>query len=64
MLRRIWEDVPCDVGPVRAIVTALGIPPVIARLLCQRGFDTPEAAERFLAPGLSQLHDPYALLDM
>jgi len=64
MLRRIWEDVPCDDSQAAAIVDALGIPPVIARLLCQRGLHAPADAERFLHPQLSHLHDPYALLDM
>lgn len=64
MLRRIWEDVPCDAVRVSAVADALGVPPVIARLLCQRGFSTPEDAERFLTPSLSQLHDPFALVDM
>lgn len=64
MLRRIWEEVPCDAGHVVAMADALGIPPVIARLLCQRGFHTAADAERFLDPQLSHLHDPYALLDM
>lgn len=64
MLRRIWEDVPCNDDDAARVSTTLGIPPVIARLLCQRGFATPEDAERFLAPSLSQLHDPYALTDM
>jgi single-stranded-DNA-specific exonuclease len=64
MLRRIWEDVPCDDSQVAAVVDALGIPPVIARLLCQRGFHTAADAERFLHPQLSHLHDPYGLLDM
>ncbi|ODS59432.1 MAG: single-stranded-DNA-specific exonuclease RecJ [Acidobacteria bacterium SCN 69-37] len=64
MLRRIWEEVPCDAGPVAAVVEALGIPPVIARILCQRGFSTPEDAGRFLEPSLAQLHDPYTLVDM
>lgn len=64
MLRRTWIDVSSDVADVTAVADALGIPPVIARLLCQRGFATPEAAHRFLAPDLSQLHDPFALADM
>ncbi|HWB30186.1 MAG TPA: single-stranded-DNA-specific exonuclease RecJ [Vicinamibacterales bacterium] len=64
MLRLVWEDVPADVDRVSAIATSVGVPPVIARLLCQRGLDTPDAAIRFLSPALSQLHDPYLLLDM
>lgn len=64
MVRRIWEPLECDAAQVAAVVDALGIPPVIARLLCQRGFATPADAERFLSPSLSQLHDPYDLRDM
>lgn len=64
MLRRIWEDVPADDERVTAVAVAIGVPSVIARLLCQRGFDAPEAAARFLAPSLSHLHDPYRLTDM
>jgi single-stranded-DNA-specific exonuclease len=43
---------------------ALGIAPVVARLLCQRGLGDPEDAARFLSPSLDQLHDPMALADM
>lgn len=64
MLRRIWEDVPTDAELTERVGAALGVPPVIARLLVQRGFTTPETAERFLAPDLSQLHDPFLLSDM
>jgi single-stranded-DNA-specific exonuclease len=32
--------------------------------LCQRGFDDPERASRFLNPRLDHLHDPMALADM
>jgi single-stranded-DNA-specific exonuclease len=64
MRRTVWEDVPVDAGRVQAAVAALGVPPVIARLLCQRGFDDPAQAQRFLAPELSQLHDPYLLTGM
>jgi single-stranded-DNA-specific exonuclease len=46
------------------LAVALNIPPVVARLLCQRGFSDPELAERFLNPSLGQLHDPMALADM
>lgn len=64
MRPRIWEDVPVDEARAAAAAAALGVPPVIARLLCQRGLDDPEAARRFLTPSLSQLHDPFLLTDM
>jgi single-stranded-DNA-specific exonuclease len=64
MRRAVWEDVPVDAGRVQAAVAALGVPTVIARLLCQRGLDDPAEARRFLSPDLSQLHDPYLLTGM
>ncbi len=64
MVRRIWEDVPADDAGVTTLSAAIGVPPVVARLLCQRGLDSAPAAERFLSPDLSQLHDPYLLTGM
>lgn len=64
MLRRVWEEVPADAAHVSAMAAAVGIPDVIARLLCQRGFRDPDAAREFLQPSLAQLHDPYRLTGM
>ncbi|MEO7191537.1 MAG: single-stranded-DNA-specific exonuclease RecJ [Vicinamibacterales bacterium] len=64
MQRRVWEDVPCDADHVQAMAQAIGVPPVIARLLCQRGFHDPDTARLFLTPDMSQLLDPYRLKDM
>ena len=64
MQRRVWEDVPADEAGVRITASALGVPVVIARLLCQRGFTDPEAARRFLEPAIDQLHDPFLLAGM
>jgi single-stranded-DNA-specific exonuclease len=61
---RIWCDVPVDDSRVAAAAAALKVPPVIARLLCQRGLDDPEVAQRFLAPSLAHLHDPFLLAGM
>jgi single-stranded-DNA-specific exonuclease len=46
------------------LAAALGIAPIVARLLCQRGFSDPEVASRFLNPSLDHLHDPMALAGM
>ncbi len=46
------------------LARALGVSEPIARLLICRGFETMEAAEGFLRPGLGQLHDPYKMLGM
>ncbi len=47
----------------QAMVDALGIDPLTARLLANRGADTVEKAEQFLHGGLSELHDPARLKD-
>lgn len=59
-----WEPLACDATAAVRLAAALGVPPVVARLLCQRGLDDPEAAARFLAPRLDHLHDPMGLADM
>ena len=64
MLRRVWEDVAVDADRVRAVAAAVGVPLVVARLLCQRGLDDPATATRFLSPELGHLHDPFLLADM
>ncbi len=60
----LWQHLPCDGEQAAALATRLGVHPTIARLLCLRGFGDPDAARRFLAPSLDQLHDPFALADM
>jgi len=39
----------------------LGVPTVVAHILGQRGYETPDAARQFLDPKLAQLHPPDAL---
>src|SRR5499427_9779614 len=59
-----WEPASCDAQAAARLADALHIPPIVARLLCQRGLSDPEVATRFLNPALDQLHDPAALADM
>ncbi|MGE3521182.1 MAG: single-stranded-DNA-specific exonuclease RecJ, partial [Vicinamibacterales bacterium] len=59
-----WETLPCDHAAGDRLAAELGIPTIVARLLCQRGLDTPDAARRFLNPSLHDLHDPMTLADM
>ncbi|MGE0445233.1 MAG: DHH family phosphoesterase, partial [Vicinamibacterales bacterium] len=61
---KIWQDLPCDDAAASRLEAALGVSPVMARLLCQRGFGEPEQAQRFLSPSLDDLNDPFALADM
>ena len=64
MQTRIWQDVAVDEAQVARTAAALNLPPVIARLLCQRGLGDPETAQRFLQPSLDHLHDPFRLAGM
>ena len=59
-----WDTTPCDEIAAVQLAAAINVPPVVARLLCQRGLSDPELAARFLNPSLDQLHDPMALADM
>jgi single-stranded-DNA-specific exonuclease len=59
-----WESIACDEAAATELAAALGIAPVVAKLLCQRGLSDPERASRFLSPSLEHLHDPMALADM
>src|SRR5215813_8668126 len=59
-----WDLVACDQSAVEALASSLALPPIVARLLCQRGFSDPEIAGRFLNPSLEHLHDPGRLADM
>lgn len=49
---------------VKQLAQALDVPEIIARLLLNRGITTPEAAQRFFAPSLAHLHDPFLMKDM
>ena len=59
-----WDLQPSDEAATTTLAAALGIAPVVARILCQRGLSDPELAGRFLNPALDHLHDPMLLADM
>lgn len=59
-----WETLACDDAATDRLAAELSIPPIVARLLCQRGLGEPEIAHRFLNPVIEHLHDPMALADM
>ncbi|MDD2798638.1 MAG: single-stranded-DNA-specific exonuclease RecJ [Bacteroidales bacterium] len=42
----------------------LGISPILSKLLLQRNITTIDEAKRFFRPQLSELHDPFLMLDM
>jgi single-stranded-DNA-specific exonuclease len=59
-----WDTLDCNESAATDLAAALGVAPVVARLLCQRGLSDPELAQRFLNPSLDHLHDPMLLADM
>lgn len=59
-----WVLRDCDERERDALVASLGVSPILARLLCNRGLGRVELARDFLAPDLSRLHDPGALPDI
>jgi single-stranded-DNA-specific exonuclease len=61
----VWDVVPePDSSPIKDLADALELPPAIVKILCNRGFDTPEAVRKFLNPQLSDLQDPFLLHGM
>ena len=60
----VWDHLAIDEPQASALASALGVDPVIARLLVIRGITTGEEAERFLHPSLEHLHDPFQLADL
>jgi single-stranded-DNA-specific exonuclease len=59
---RLATEPPAEA--VDALAAALHIPPLLARLLVQRGHTVPDAAKAFLRPSLDTLLDPRVLPDM
>ncbi len=48
----------------RVLSEELSLSPVTARLLCSRGYDTPETAQRFLKNSDEYFYDPFLMKDM
>lgn len=59
-----WEFVSHRQQQVQSLSTQLGVSPLVAHLLIQRGFSDAEDAWKFLNPKMEDLHDPYLLRDM
>lgn len=55
---------PADPDNVARLAAELGVDPVLATLLINRGVKTFEEARAFFRPSLSALHDPFLMKDM
>ena len=64
-MEKVWniKEQPDD-GQAHELARLLGISPIVASLLIQRGIDTPAAAFDFFNPDLKRLHDPFLMRDM
>lgn len=49
---------------IESLSKGSSIPYTVARVLMNRGIDTPEAVERFFNPSAMHLHDPFLMRDM
>lgn len=58
-----WHTIPGDIQAEAKLQIELGVHPIVARLLVQRGIVTPSDADLFLNPTLDRLHDPFLLPD-
>ena len=66
---RIWSVLNTPSGDetdlkITRISEEIGVSPITARLLYNRGYDTPEKAINFLRIDIAALHDPYLMKDM
>lgn len=59
----IWLPKPRDRAAEARLSDELGVPSLVAAVLCQRGLADPEAAQDFLDPKLDDLHPPHLLPD-
>ena len=56
-----WRHRDSDPTVIDRLAREAGLSPTIARLLVARGIATPEQAQEFLSPSLSNLHSPYLM---
>lgn len=60
----VWQLAEPDTNMCDELAAGLGLSPVVARILYNRGIRTVEEAQRFLVCDFSELHDPFLLKDM
>ncbi|HZY85758.1 MAG TPA: single-stranded-DNA-specific exonuclease RecJ, partial [Gemmataceae bacterium] len=58
---KTWRLLPHDGGAVERLATRMGLTPIVAQLLLNRGHGEPEQARRFLDAPLNGLHAPELL---
>jgi single-stranded-DNA-specific exonuclease len=61
---KIWQICPAEPWQGKSLLKELGISPLTAQILLNRGISGPDEARCFLQPALSDLPDPFSLKDM
>jgi single-stranded-DNA-specific exonuclease len=62
---KIWKEKPApDQNLVDTLKSELNAPSIIAKMLVQRGVDSPEKVKTFFNPRIEDLHDPFLMKDM
>ncbi len=59
-----WQAYPEQPDLVREVSARHGLPPLVARILLNRGLSTPDEILAFLDPALERLYPPFGLADM
>jgi single-stranded-DNA-specific exonuclease len=64
MKAKRWIVREHDAERATSLARVLGVSPILAALLINRGYDDEHAARVYLSPTYDQLHEPYAMLGM
>lgn len=59
-----WNFKQADTEKVNTLQQSLKVPPIVCKLLVERGIETYEEAKKFFRPELSELYDPFLMKDM
>jgi single-stranded-DNA-specific exonuclease len=64
MKAKRWNVRRPDADAAASLARVLGVSPILATLLINRGYADERAARTFLSPGYDQLHEPFLMLGM
>ncbi len=65
LISKIWKQkTEPDQAMVNVLTSELNAPEVIAKMLVQRGVDSPEKVKKFFNPRIGDMHDPFLMKDM
>src|SRR4030095_11822533 len=64
MSQKHWVTATSDDHKLSGLTESLGLSPITARVLVNRGINSADEAKRFLAPSAEDLLDPFLLPDI